>query len=237
MPDELALHKSMSGVLDRAEQVADPDGTAEDDSPLSIELPADRARTFTNTSFTRMRTVWPKEDQAQLDQLRYLARVEIQRVFPAAFTLRDEIWMTVREALLDGGEIIRDQHGRVQWVLDDDGKPVENWEQLGDERRRHFLHVITTHLMEWDMSTQELWLPAMIAKAQWEESFARGFMAMPGYAVEGKPTIEDRTHAGHLNSIDFRYFAIYQSYLSRMGESLVRSMVRIQVMLEKTYIR
>jgi hypothetical protein len=137
--------------------------------------------------------------------------------------------------VLHGGEISRDQDGRPRWVLGEDGLPVEDWSALSDERRRHFLWRISTHLFEWELAAADPWLSAMSAKVQFEEAFAQGFINLPTKHVSsGRPTIEDRAQAGHFNSFTERYFAIYQTYVSKMSDALVRSMIRIQKLLESS---
>jgi hypothetical protein len=71
-----------------------------------------------------------------------------------------------------------------------------------------------------------MWGSAMFAKGIWEEAFAYGYTT-----PRGKFTIDDRTQFGHLQSIEERYFAIFQSVLSRRADALVRSLQRLENML------
>jgi hypothetical protein len=230
------VQEQLAEVLDGMDGSADPG--REEDGPMTIEVPADRARTFTHTSFSRMRTEWPGEDFAKLEELKLLARQAVREHFASAFIAMDRLFLCVREPLTYEGQIILGPDSSPRWKTDEDGAIIEDWALLGDEQRRRFLWTITTHLFQWELAATDGWLPAMIAKAQWEENFARGFTLMPNRpnTATGKPTIDDRTQAGHINSTEERYFAIFQAYISKMMDALIRSLVRIQRLLENTYM-
>ena len=77
-----------------------------------------------------------------------------------------------------------------------------------------------------------MWGDAMFAKVLWEQRFSEGFRLLPGAAISGKPTIDDRTQVGHSHSGQDRYFAVFQSVISRQADALVRNLIRIQRLLE-----
>ena len=114
---------------------------------------------------------------------------------------------------------------------------MEDWSLLGHTQRSDFLDAITMHLWEWEQTAVDAWAEAMYAKVAWEEKFANGYIKLPGNAISGKPTIDDRTQTGHSFSAQERYFAVYCSALSRKADALVRSMTRIQRLLENTTTR
>lgn len=94
---------------------------------------------------------------------------------------------------------------------------------------------MATHMFEWEQVRGEMWLDALNAKGRWEEEFAGAFHALPGLNIT-KPTIDDKTQAGHLNSIEYRYRAIFYSGLSRQADGLVKSLYAIQDVLKRTAI-
>lgn len=222
-------------VLAESDQPAD--ATAEEG--LAPDIPPDRTRQFRYTNFSRMRMSWIGDDLVRLEEIQATANRALQARFKKAFDLMDEVWLCVREPLADEstGEIRLASDGRPRWREDEHGNPVENWGRLDDRTRERFLFAITTHLFEWETAAVDLWAEAMYSKVQWEEAFANGFIRMPGNQVSGRPTIDDRTQTGHAFSAQERYFAVFCSALSRKADALVRSLTRIQRLLENTTIR
>jgi hypothetical protein len=68
----------------------------------------------------------------------------------------------------------------------------------------------------------------------WEVKFASAFVNMPGSQISGRPTIDDRTQAGHRDSAQERYFAVFRSAISRQADGLVSAMKGLQFLLQKT---
>jgi len=192
----------------------------------------DRTRTFRSTSFSRMRTAWAPDDKIQMLEIERLAGITIMERFIAAYDLMDRIWIVVREPLTSPstGLPMLDITKRPRWKRNAAGAFIEDWTKLGDRERLGFLYETTTHLFEWSQAAADLWGGAMFAKAIWEEAFASGFTR-----PAGRLTIDDRTQMGHLASIGDRYFAIFQSLLSRKADALVRSMERLDQRLKDTY--
>jgi hypothetical protein len=216
---------------------ADRPADATEEEPLSVETPPDRSRQFRYTNFSRMRLSYIGDDQVRLDHIRRTADQAIQARFNGAFSLMDRLYRCVREPVTRDGEVVTGSDGRPIWQADEDGNPAEDWSLLGEGERSNFLFAINTHLFGWEQEAVDLWAEAMYAKVMWEEQFANAFIKLPGVSVSGKPTIDDRTQAGHAFSAQDRYFAVYCAALSRKAEAVVRSMNRLQRMLENTTAR
>jgi hypothetical protein len=206
---------------------------------LEPDLPPDRTRQFTHTSFSRMRTGWRGDDDTRLAEVKAIADDIIRSEFADAFAVIERIHRYVRTPVVDPstGEIRAYPDGTPMWEADETGMPSENWGQLGDTERQGILLTIATWLFEWEIRSVDKWAEAMFAKVQWEETFARGFIALPGASITGKPTIDDRTQWGHQFSAEERYFAVFRSVLSRKADALVRSMNRLARLLEGTSSR
>jgi len=221
-------------VLDDSDIPAD--GTTE--QPIEPTTSTERSRQFRYTNFSRMRFSWIGEDRARLDEIQRQADLALRSRFQDALDLLDRIFLCVREPAVDGeGEVRLGPDGRPVWQADEQGHPVEDWSLLGDTQRGNFLFAINTHLYGWEQGAVDLWAEAMYAKVNWEEKFANAFIKLPGNAISGKPTIDDRTQTGHAFSAQERYFAVYCSALSRKADALIRSMTRIGRMLENTMTR
>ena len=206
------------------------------EQPLQPDIRPDRTRQFTNTSFSRMRTGWAGDDSTRLAEVRAIADEIVKAEFRVAFAVMERIYRSVRTPLVDGetGEVRTYPDGTPMWELDELGCPVESWGMLTEHDRKALLFTIGAWLFEWELKAVDAWAEAMFAKVQWEEKFARGFIALPGMQVSGKPTIDDRTQWGHQFSAEERYFAVFRSVLSRKADAVIRSMNRLYRLLEGT---
>jgi hypothetical protein len=222
-------------ALADADRPEDPAG----EEPLAPDIPPDRTRRFTHTSFSRMRTEWRGDDAERLAVVSATAREIIRSEFRMALAVTERIHRYVRTPLInhETGEVQAYPDGTPMWETDELGCPVEDWALLTDDARKGLMLTIATWLGEWELKSAELWAEAMYAKVQWEEAFSRGFIALPGAVISGKPTIDDRTQWGHHSSADERYFAVFRSALSRAAEGEVRSMGRLLRVLEATSAR
>lgn len=217
--------------LKRIRAEADRLPAADREEPLAPDLPPDRTRRFTHVSFARMRTDWKPEDKIKLQEVGRLADRAVAAAFPDAWWLIERLYGVVREKVVQGatGEVMRDTAGHTRWKRNAMGFYIEDWSRLGDAERDDFLHELAIHLIEWRQQAAVMWGSAMFAKGIWEEAFAYGYTTVPG---EGRRlTVDDRTQAGHLASIEERYFAIFQSVLSRRADALIRSLERIEALL------
>jgi hypothetical protein len=225
------LHDQIERVRKESDILAGD--TAED--PLAADLPVDRTRQFTHASFSRMRTGWVGDDRDKVLELEALATDMVKNRFAVAFAVIERIRRMVRtQAVSDDGEYRAYSDGTPVWEKDELGVPVEDWGLISDRDRRNLLGTIMTHMFEWELEAANLWADAMYSKGIWEEAFAQGFTAIPPAVVSGKPTVDDRTQWGHQNAAQERYFALFQSSLSRKAEGILRVMRGHQYFLEKT---
>jgi hypothetical protein len=220
------LTRQVERALD---DLASQEGTPAE-SPAVVDPPSDRTRMYTHVNFSRMRTSWAGEDLIVIEEIRRQAEDLIFNRFVAAFELMDRVYASVRfqAAALSTGEPLKDRHGHPVWEVNDIGLPREDWTRVTDRDRFNWIHEITIHLFEWEQDAAVYWGDAMFAKGIWEEVFARAYVASP------KGTIDDRTQAGHLASMEDRYFAIFQSLVSRRADAIARSMERICQRLKDT---
>jgi hypothetical protein len=186
-----------------------------------------------------MRTGWVGDDRDKILELEALSDKIIRRRFSVAFGVIERIRSHVRTQVFDKqtGAYLTYEDGTPQWEKDEFGVPVEDWALLADPDRDALLFTIATHMFEWEMVKANIWAEAMYAKGQWEEIFSRGYTSLPGHVVSGKPTIEDRTHHSQKNAAQERYFALFQSSLSRKADGIVKAMTGLQRLLENTRVR
>lgn len=205
------------------------------EEPLEPETPPERTREMTHTSFSRARMTWLEDDQERLHEVLAVTDEIIAAEFRVAFTVLERLHRKVRSPLTDSDGVVQAyDDGSPKWELDEYGVPVENWGLLDPDTRSKARHMLAIYLVEWEMRAADKWAEAMFAKVAWEERFAHGFTALPGIQITGKPTINDRTQWGHRLSVEERYFAVFCAALSKKADALVRSMIRLDRLLENT---
>lgn len=209
------------------------------EEPSAAETSTERIRRFDTTGFSRMRTDWDDADRESMGVILAETDLIIRSEFRVAFAVMARLRKLVRIPAADpeSGEVLTGPDDRPLWETDEDDLPVENWGLLRDADRASLLFSIASFLFEWELAAVDKWAEAMFAKVQWEDRFSHSFTALPGVSITGKPTIEDRTQWGQRLSLEERYFAIFKSALSRKADALIRSMIRIQRLLEGTSTR
>lgn len=226
------------GQIER--KLAESDVPADDaaaEETMEANPHPDRTQAFTRATFSRMRTGWIGDDKDMIMRLEGLSDQIIRRRFSVAFGVRERLWRHVRTQRHQPGtgELLTYEDGSPQWERDEFGVPVEDWERLSDRDRRALLMIILTHMFEWELARADMWAEAMYAKGEWEEFFSYGYTAVPAHVLSGKATIEDRTHNAQKNAAEARYFALFQSALSRKADGIVRAMSGIQRGLERAW--
>jgi hypothetical protein len=196
----------------------------EADKPLTVDIDPDRTRETATAGFSRMRTEWRPGEGAEVAGIVQQAQGIIYRAFPDAYLVMNELWMLVREPIVDQGtgEIKTNLFGWPEWQKHPSGAYVEDYTRLANREKDDFLLRITTGLLEWEQKASTLWLESMLAKGRWEESMATGFVS-----PTGRVTVEERTQRGRAYAAEDRYHAIFRAAVSRSADSLIRSLERI----------
>jgi hypothetical protein len=226
-PDDERQRDQLEHIFGEADQL--PGGA--DEQPVAPDIPPDRTRRFQHVNFSRMRTTWLESDAVKVAEMGRIADLTMARCFGAAYAFMETVYFIVREPEINAltEEPLRGQDFQVRWKRDERGLPVEHWSRLGDRQRSEMLDQLMVGLVEWEQQAAAMWGSAMFAKGIWEESFAYGYTT----PRDRKLTIDDRTQMGHLASIEERYFAIYESILSRRADALIRGLNRIYMRLMK----
>jgi hypothetical protein len=177
-----------------------------------------------------MRTDWNSPDHEVIRQMRRAVDLMIQQQFADVFDIFYQVYSTVREPDVDQGtgEVRTDEFGVPLWRRGPSGAYIEDWSQLGIREREQLLYQLTTGLFRWEQLSSDLWGEAMFARATFEEAFAHGYEELSGE----RPTIDDRTARARIRAAEHRYRAVYQSYLSKRAEAVVRSAERMSQRLK-----
>lgn len=210
----VAVREAVEVADDLATARVDPEETRETKTP----------------GFSRMRVEWSPHDAPILDSLRIQVDGVIVRTFTDAYEIMNQVYDLVREAEVDEktGEIATDRFGYKIWKRKATGEFIEDFSLLTLREREDLLFRITTRLFDWKQRQADMWGDAMFAKAQWEEAMAIGFDE-----PEGRLTVDARTQKGRLYSREQRYFAIFQSLISRRADAVVQSMEMLGLRLSQ----
>lgn len=204
----------------RQAQVVIREESREADSTSEVKVHEDHTREMRTPGFSRMRTEWGGAEGAHVAALRAIVDGQMLRLFSDAYVIMNDLWDIVRQPCHTAeGEVITDAHGFPIWARTESGAFIEDYSNLGIRQREDFLFRITTSIFEWKQTAADLWGDAMFAKAIWEENFAHGFVD-----PVGRLTVEDRTQRARVAATQDRYFAIFQSLMSRKADAIVSSM-------------
>lgn len=211
---------------ERSTEVHVREEAKEAEQQTTVEVHDDRTREFTHTSLSRMRLDWSPEDRQAVDDLHDVVERRMLVLFGDAYRVINDLYEIVRQPMVDGdGVIQKDENGWTVWARDAlTGSYLEDYSLLTSFQVKHMLFQITTRMFEWEQSAADLWGDSMFAKAQWETAIAQGF---EGAKESGQRTVEDRTQYARRVSREERYFAIFQTLISRKADALVRSMERL----------
>lgn len=192
---------------------------------LPEESPTWQSRT---PRFTRMRFDWPTREERQvMDRARIGVNTRIVNEFRDAYFILNAIYDVIREPELDvNGNVKVDQFGMTVWAKTPTGFYIEDFTKLTRKQMEHFVGLITTRLFEWEQMAADLYAEALFAKAQFEERFAISFDA----PLSG--TVDDRRASANRDAAEERYFAIFETHLSRRADAIVRSMDRLSQRLK-----
>lgn len=199
----------------------------------STSRPED-VNTSLTPAFSRMRTDWNSPDRDVIRQMRSAVDLLIQTQFADVFDIFYQVYSLVRQQEIGpGGEVKVDEYGVPIWTRAPSGAYVEDWSLLGHREREQFLYQLTTGLFRWEQWSADIWGEAMFARASFEEAFSHGFEELTDTA---KPTIDDRTARARIRAAEYRYRAVYQAYLSKRAEAVVRSAERLSQRLKDIHV-
>lgn len=191
------------------------------------DVGSDVDRTHREPRFSRMRFNWRDATQRQtVHEAHRMVDHTMVREFMDAYQIIDEIQHTVRIPIIDAeGNFVVDENGERQWERTPGGRIIEDYSRLTRQQQEAFLGQITTRLFGWEQTAERMWMDAMMARGMFEEQFAISYDNLRG--SEGRTTVDDRKAYGNMEASLDRYFAIFQTSLSRRAQALCRSMERI----------
>lgn len=210
---------------EKAVQAAIERTAEEHETPAEVDPHDDRTKENRTPGFSRMRFDWHGQDAQVMSTILQVADDRVLVLFPDAYQILNDLYAIVREPDHDeDGVMLTDRHGWPLWKRSQSGLFIEDWERLGHKDRETFLFRISTRLFDWEQKAADRWTEAMFAKAMWEERFAHAFFENE---EGGRKTDEAMTQRARRGSREERYFALFESAISRKADALVRSLERL----------
>lgn len=175
-------------------------------------------------AFSRMRTDWNSADWKIVDSMHKAVDQMVQEHYGDLLEIILDLYDTVREVEVGPGGVVKyDDDGLPSYKRTPSGGYAEDWARLTRREMESALFRISVNLFRWEQHAERLRAEALIGKAQFEEAFSRGYEEIQ----DDKATIDARTARGRIRSAEYRYRAVYLSYLSRRSDAAVRSIERL----------
>lgn len=215
-----------SGAEASVEEAHDEAASMMDEmSPANVG--ADIDREHREPRFERMRFDWKNPEQRRtINEAHHMVDHMMVHEFLDAYQILDEIQSIVRiPATRPNGLPLVDENGEIEWERTPGGRIIEDYSRLTRQQQEAFLGQITTRLFAWEQIAERMWMDAMMARGLFEEQFAISYDRLRGSA--SRSTVDDRRAYGNMEASLDRYYAIYQTSLSRRAKALCKSMERI----------
>lgn len=144
----------------------------------------------------------------------------IHEEYAEEFAIMNDLHWEVREPVVDKetGEVQYDQWGFPEYEKAPDGSYIEDWSRLTQKQIKHFIFRIINSTYAGEQRSADAWGRALLAKTRYEEAFAVAFDNHPN----AKATNEVRHEHAESTAIDYKYYAVLQTWYSRKAEGIVK---------------
>lgn len=178
-----------------------------------------------NNLLTKIRFSWRPEDRAALERIRIAADAEFEQAFGEALNVIDEFFMQLRIPMQRDGQIVKGADGRIVWQVDDDGRIIEDWQQLtGQDIEQTLVNLGRVHMFVAPQVNQ-LFLEALFARHSAQDSYDEAWSGM----MDG--TQGDRTARSNRESRHDRYHAYFRFYMYSVAKTFLDEITAFQKLL------
>lgn len=160
-----------------------------------------------NSLIPKIRFSWKPEDRAALERIRGAAETMFEEAFGTAISVVDDFYLQLRVPRQRDGIVVRDAEGRPVWEVDDNGRPVEDWNQLCGQDIESTLANLARLRFQIAPQVNQLFLEALFARMSASDSHDEAW----GEILEG--TQGDRQARSNRKSQQDRYAAYFRFYL------------------------
>lgn len=193
------------------------DAAQEIDKPLD---PKDVLKTLNLTrGFQRMKMDLQGSERDVLNSMMTNMERLIHEEFAEEFAIMNDLYWEVRTPVTDDtGEIQYNTWGFPEYEKNPDGSYVEDWSRLTQKEIKHFIFRIINSTFAGEQKSANAWGRALLAKTRYEEAFAVDF----DNHSDPKATVEARRAHAESKAIDYKYYAVLQTWYSRKAEGIIK---------------
>lgn len=199
------------------------DSAAELDKPIDQTKDAKEVLKTLNLTrgFQRMRMDLQGTEKDVLNSMMANMEKLIHEEFAEEFAIMNDIHWEVRTPVngIDDN-MAYDQWGFPIYEKNPDGSYVEDWGRLTQKQIKHFIFRIINCTFSGEQKSADAWGRALLAKTRYEEVFALSFDSHPN----AKATNEVRENHAESKAIDYKYYAVLQTWYSRKAEGIIKRM-------------
>lgn len=171
--------------------------------------------------FQRMKLDLQGSEKDVLNSMMVQMEKLIREEFAEEFAIMNDLHWEVREPVVDeNGEVQYDQWGYPEYQKAPDGSYIEDWGRLTQKQIKHFIFRIINSTFAGEQKSANAWGRALLAKTRYEEAFAVAFDTHP----DKKATVDARDAHAESNAIDYKYYAVLQTWYSRKAEGIIKRM-------------
>lgn len=164
----------------------------------------------------KIRFSWRPEDSRALDFIREASDAAMANAFSDLLYVIDELYCSLRVARTnDDGVILRDGDGRILWKTDDNGYPLEIWDQLTGQDIEEALTRLYNLKISVSSQVNELMLEALYARNVASDAYDDTW----GKVLDG--TQGDRSAKSSRESRPDRYHAYFRFYLYSRAKTIL----------------
>ena len=220
-PGDLATEMALKLQREHMEKLADQNST--DSEAQTVMRREGRGNVFGRISFE-----WRDSDKAVLEQIRAAAWVVTEELYDDVFTIVDNIYFEMREPEVDPRTgVVKMEDGRVVWKKDQNGKYIENFDQLTGQD-------IETALL--DLSRVKFSLMPRVNGLLMEALFAKHIaddVRDDAYLSIVDDTIPGRTAKSNQRSRPDRYHALFRYWLYSNADVLSKEVENLRRTLDR----
>lgn len=222
----------MSEFRDLAGEVASEYQRKQGEGLEEVHQPSENERVLkrdnNRTLFSKISFEWKAEDRNTLEQIRAAVSVLVDDTFSGSYDIIDGIYRAVRVAELNSSGVVKkDQEGRIVWQRDENGKLIEDWQQLDGVDIEKALFDLERVKIPISLRASELYSEALYAKHLFDDKW------WDTYSEQIDGTQNDRASRANRGSNEEKYHSFFRYLLWERVNVLQKEIQSLMRLLEK----
>jgi hypothetical protein len=182
--------------------------------------------------FQRMKMDLQGSERDVLNSMMINMEKLIREEFAEEFAIMNDLHWIVRDQVVVDDEPQYDDWGFPVYERNPDGSYVEDWGRLTQKQTKHFIFRIINSTFAGEQKSADAWGRALLAKTRYEEAFSVQFDNHP----DNKATVESRKAHAESRAIDYKYYAVLQTWYSRKAEGIIKRLDALHQRLKDSLV-